>query len=276
LSAHSSDPSGSVVYQPPRGDLAAIVGVTLRAKITELLSKVIDAHIPIAPARGRCGANALVPLLAVAANLMRHVYRNISKTIQFGNVYSVLSCPSCSGLPYSSVPRPLIPSILGPDYEANGLMSTMSLVPTWEGRSAADSGSVDDASWIPCGAAARARGTAPHDAAVNTCTRRRAPGGADRKSGPEALSPRRRQTAHKSIDRTVDSQITSLRASGADVLLTAAIPRTVAQTIRKVYEISRKPLHHDLCGGEHPRGSQARGTAEIRGPLLGGLGKAAG
>jgi branched-chain amino acid transport system substrate-binding protein len=35
----------------------------------------------------------------------------------------------------------------------------------------------------------------------------------------------------------------SLRASGADVLLTAAIPRMVAQTIRKVYEISWKPLH---------------------------------
>jgi hypothetical protein len=122
LSAHLSDPSGSVVYQRPRGDLAVVVGVTLRAKITEPLSKVIDAHIPIAPARRRCGANALIPLHAVAANLMQHVYRNVSKTIQFGNVHTVVSCPSCSGLPYSSVPPPLIPSILGPDYEANGLM----------------------------------------------------------------------------------------------------------------------------------------------------------
>jgi branched-chain amino acid transport system substrate-binding protein len=68
-------------------------------------------------------------------------------------------------------------------------------------------------------------------------------GRANRKSGPEALSPRRRRAAYESTDPTVDSQIVSLRASGADVLLTAAIPRMVAQTTRKVYEISWKLLH---------------------------------
>jgi hypothetical protein len=45
--------------------------------------------------------------------------------------------------------------------------------------------------------------------------------------------------AHESTDPTVDSQITSLRASGADVLLTAAIPRMVAQTYRAAI---RRPL----------------------------------
>ena len=42
--------------------------------------------------------------------------------------------------------------------------------------------------------------------------------------------------------------IVSLQA-GADVLLTAAIPRMVAQTIRKVYEIGWKPLHVVLFAG---------------------------
>jgi branched-chain amino acid transport system substrate-binding protein len=34
-----------------------------------------------------------------------------------------------------------------------------------------------------------------------------------------------------------------MQASGADVLLTAAIPRMAAQAIRKVYDIGWKPLH---------------------------------
>ena len=57
------------------------------------------------------------------------------------------------------------------------------------------------------------------------------------------------QAAYESTDPTVDSQIVSLQASGADVLLTAAIPRMVAQTIRKVYEIGWKPLHVVLFAG---------------------------
>jgi branched-chain amino acid transport system substrate-binding protein len=43
--------------------------------------------------------------------------------------------------------------------------------------------------------------------------------------------------SYESTDTTVDSQIVTLQASGADVLLTAAIPKMAAQTIRKVYEI---------------------------------------
>ena len=44
-------------------------------------------------------------------------------------------------------------------------------------------------------------------------------------------------------DATVDSQLATLMASGADVLLTAAIPKFAAMTIRKVYELGWKPLH---------------------------------
>ncbi len=51
------------------------------------------------------------------------------------------------------------------------------------------------------------------------------------------------EAAYQPTDPTVDSQIVSLQASGADVLLTAAIPRMAAQTIRKVYDIGWKPLH---------------------------------
>ena len=57
------------------------------------------------------------------------------------------------------------------------------------------------------------------------------------------------QAAYELTDPTVHSQIVSLQASGADVLLTAAIPRMVAQTIRKVYEIGWKPLHIVLFAG---------------------------
>ena len=44
-------------------------------------------------------------------------------------------------------------------------------------------------------------------------------------------------------DPTVDSQIVALQGSGADVLLTAAIPKFAAQAIRKVYDIGWKPTH---------------------------------
>ena len=55
--------------------------------------------------------------------------------------------------------------------------------------------------------------------------------------------------SYESTDTTVDSQIVTLQASGADVLFTAAIPKMAAQTIRKVYEIGWKPLHVMFFGG---------------------------
>jgi branched-chain amino acid transport system substrate-binding protein len=48
---------------------------------------------------------------------------------------------------------------------------------------------------------------------------------------------------YETSDPTVDSQIASLQGSGADVLVTAAIPKFAAQAIRKVYDIGWKPTH---------------------------------
>jgi branched-chain amino acid transport system substrate-binding protein len=48
---------------------------------------------------------------------------------------------------------------------------------------------------------------------------------------------------YETTDPTVDSQIVVLQGSGADVLLTAAIPKFAAQAIRKVYDIGWKPTH---------------------------------
>src|SRR6202795_1906133 len=49
--------------------------------------------------------------------------------------------------------------------------------------------------------------------------------------------------SYETTDPTVDSQIVALQGSGADVLLTAAIPKFAAQAIRKVYDIGWKPTH---------------------------------
>jgi branched-chain amino acid transport system substrate-binding protein len=48
---------------------------------------------------------------------------------------------------------------------------------------------------------------------------------------------------YETTDPTVDSQIVALQGSGANVLLTAAIPKVAAQAIRKVYDIGWKPTH---------------------------------
>ena len=48
---------------------------------------------------------------------------------------------------------------------------------------------------------------------------------------------------YETTDPTVDSQIVALHGSGADALLTAAVPKFAAQVIRKVYDIGWKPTH---------------------------------
>jgi branched-chain amino acid transport system substrate-binding protein len=48
--------------------------------------------------------------------------------------------------------------------------------------------------------------------------------------------------SYETTDPTIDSQITSLQASGANVLLVAAIPKFAAQAIRKVHDLDWKPL----------------------------------
>ena len=47
---------------------------------------------------------------------------------------------------------------------------------------------------------------------------------------------------YETTDPTIDSQITTLQASGADVLLVAAIPKFAAQAIRKVHDLNWKPM----------------------------------
>ena len=48
---------------------------------------------------------------------------------------------------------------------------------------------------------------------------------------------------YETTDATVNSQIVALQGSGANVLLTAAIPKFAAQAIRKIYDIGWKPTH---------------------------------
>ena len=49
--------------------------------------------------------------------------------------------------------------------------------------------------------------------------------------------------SYETTDPTVNSQVVALQASGADVLLTVAIPKFAAQAIRKVYDTGWKPTH---------------------------------
>lgn len=48
--------------------------------------------------------------------------------------------------------------------------------------------------------------------------------------------------SYEVTDATIDSQISTLQASGADTLLVAAIPKFAAQSIRKVHDINWKPV----------------------------------
>ena len=45
-------------------------------------------------------------------------------------------------------------------------------------------------------------------------------------------------------DPTVDSQIVSCRAPGADVFFNITTPKFAAQAIRKAYDIGWKPVHY--------------------------------
>jgi branched-chain amino acid transport system substrate-binding protein len=48
--------------------------------------------------------------------------------------------------------------------------------------------------------------------------------------------------SYETTDATIDSQVTTLQASGADVLLVAAIPKFAAQSIKKVHDLGWKPM----------------------------------
>jgi branched-chain amino acid transport system substrate-binding protein len=51
------------------------------------------------------------------------------------------------------------------------------------------------------------------------------------------------QASYESTDPTVDSQIATLKASGADTLFSFASPKFAAQSVRRVHDIGWKPLH---------------------------------
>jgi len=51
------------------------------------------------------------------------------------------------------------------------------------------------------------------------------------------------EASYEVSDPTVDSQIVTLKSSGADVMFTIATPKFAAQSIRKVADIGWKPLH---------------------------------
>ncbi len=65
--------------------------------------------------------------------------------------------------------------------------------------------------------------------------------GAQYESRVKALS-------YEVTDPTVDSQIVTLRASGADVLISGVTARFAAQAIRKVFELDWKPMHFVTSG----------------------------
>ncbi len=48
---------------------------------------------------------------------------------------------------------------------------------------------------------------------------------------------------YEASDATVDSQVVTMKDSGAEVLVTGAIPKFSAQVIRKAFDIGWKPLH---------------------------------
>jgi len=52
-----------------------------------------------------------------------------------------------------------------------------------------------------------------------------------------------KEVSYEVTDPTVDSQVVTLQSAGVDVLITAAIPKFAAQTIRKLAELDWKPLH---------------------------------
>ena len=52
------------------------------------------------------------------------------------------------------------------------------------------------------------------------------------------------EQTYEVTDPTVDSQVVSLKSSGADMLLTFATPKFAAQVIRKVGELGWKPVHY--------------------------------
>jgi branched-chain amino acid transport system substrate-binding protein len=54
--------------------------------------------------------------------------------------------------------------------------------------------------------------------------------------------------SYEVTDPTIDSQVVSLRATNADVLISGSTAKFAAQSIRKIYELDWKPLHFVTSG----------------------------
>jgi branched-chain amino acid transport system substrate-binding protein len=61
--------------------------------------------------------------------------------------------------------------------------------------------------------------------------------------GDRAASMIVKEVSYEVTDPTIDSQIVSLQASGADVFFNVTTPKFAAQAIRKAYDIGWKPVH---------------------------------
>jgi branched-chain amino acid transport system substrate-binding protein len=67
--------------------------------------------------------------------------------------------------------------------------------------------------------------------------------GIERALGGKAASMIVARASYEITDATIDSQMTSLQASGADTLISVAAPKFTAQIIRKKHDLGWKPLH---------------------------------
>jgi branched-chain amino acid transport system substrate-binding protein len=63
------------------------------------------------------------------------------------------------------------------------------------------------------------------------------------KDGLKGKMPVIAEAVYETTDPTVDSQIVSLKTSGADVFLNASTPKFAAQAIKKMVEIGWRPVH---------------------------------
>ena len=67
--------------------------------------------------------------------------------------------------------------------------------------------------------------------------------GAERALGDRAATMIVARASYEVTDATIDSQMVTLKASGADTLISVAAPKFTAQVIRKARDLEWKPLH---------------------------------
>jgi branched-chain amino acid transport system substrate-binding protein len=82
------------------------------------------------------------------------------------------------------------------------------------------------------------------------------------------------ETPYETSDPTVDSQIVTLKSSGADILVDIATPKFAAQAIRKVAELGWIPVHIlNSVGGSVGATLRPAGLKNAKGILTAGYGK---